>query len=82
MTYALWDSAIPHDEPSGIVFNDVPLVEVLGLENTFANRVLVMTQWAISFISNRRGVRIFPVACAEPMELPSGEGVKVEGVKR
>jgi len=26
----------------------------------FANRLLVMTQWAISFLSNRRGVRIFP----------------------
>jgi NADH dehydrogenase len=32
----------------------------------FANRVLVMLQWAISFVSNRRGVRIFPVSGAEP----------------
>ena len=31
----------------------------------FANRLLVMTEWAISFISNRRGVRIFPSAGAE-----------------
>jgi NADH dehydrogenase len=31
----------------------------------FANRLLVMTQWAISFVSNRRGVRIFPSAGAE-----------------
>ena len=26
----------------------------------FANRLLVMTQWAVSFLSNRRLVRIFP----------------------
>jgi signal transduction histidine kinase len=49
LTYALWDSALPHDEPSGIVFNDVPLVEVLGLENTFANRVLVNMVLGVAF---------------------------------
>jgi NADH dehydrogenase len=26
----------------------------------FANRLLVITQWGISFLTNRRGVRIFP----------------------
>jgi signal transduction histidine kinase len=49
LTYALWDAALPHDEPSGIVFNDVPLVEVLGLENTFANRVLVNMVLGVAF---------------------------------
>jgi len=41
LTYGLWDWALPHDEPSGIVFNDVPLVEVLGLANTAGNRILI-----------------------------------------
>jgi signal transduction histidine kinase len=41
LTYGLWDWALPHDEASGIVFNDVPLVEVLGLENTAINRILI-----------------------------------------
>jgi NADH dehydrogenase len=32
----------------------------------FANRIQVMIQWAVSFVSNHRGVRIFPVAGVEP----------------
>src|SRR5690606_509375 len=47
LTYALWDWALrpletPADPPGLIVVNDVPVVEVLGLENTYTNRVLVM----------------------------------------
>jgi NADH:quinone reductase (non-electrogenic) len=46
----------------------------------FANRVLVLTQWAISFLSNRRGVRVFPpeqeetAARATETSLPAGSG--------
>jgi NADH dehydrogenase len=37
----------------------------------FANRLLVMTQWGISFLTNRRGVRIFPPETENaPAELP------------
>lgn len=47
LTYAGWDwllnsVADPIEPPGLIVINNVPLVEVFGLENTFANRVLVM----------------------------------------
>ena len=31
----------------------------------FANRLLVMLQWAISFVTKQRGVRILPLARAE-----------------
>jgi NADH dehydrogenase FAD-containing subunit len=31
----------------------------------FANRLLVTMQWAISFVTKRRGVRILPLAQAE-----------------
>jgi len=31
----------------------------------FANRLLVMLQWGMSFVTNRRGVRILPLAQAE-----------------
>lgn len=41
LTYALWDWALPHGEPVGIVVNNVPLVEVVGLANTAPNRILI-----------------------------------------
>src|SRR5690606_8541419 len=48
VTYVLWAWTLPQepggvDPPGLIVVNDVPLVEVFGLANTFANRVLVNT---------------------------------------
>jgi signal transduction histidine kinase len=54
LTYALWDWALPQDpgapDPPGlIVINDVPLVEVFGLANTFVNRVLVATAIGAGF---------------------------------
>jgi NADH:quinone reductase (non-electrogenic) len=48
----------------------------------FANRLLVITQWGISFLSNRRGVRIFPPqtesATAEPPEPSPAPAVRKE----
>jgi len=52
LTYALWEWAVPLDpaDPPGlIVVNNVPLVEVFGLPNTFANRVLVVTAIGAAF---------------------------------
>jgi Signal transduction histidine kinase len=48
LTYVLWDWTLPQEPGGGIppgmiVVNDVPLVEVFGLANTFGNRVLVNT---------------------------------------
>jgi signal transduction histidine kinase len=43
LTYGLWEWALPHADPSTvpIVVNDRGLLEVLGLENTSANRIMV-----------------------------------------
>jgi NADH dehydrogenase len=38
----------------------------------FGNRLLVMLQWAISYVTNRRGVRIVPTADEEAHPAPSG----------
>jgi NADH dehydrogenase len=38
----------------------------------FANRLLVTLQWAISFVTNRRGVRILPLANAEVTDAGPG----------
>jgi len=48
----------------------------------FANRLLVLTQWGISFLTNRRGVRIFPSGLEkaavespeEPAAVPGHDG--------
>ena len=45
----------------------------------FANRLLVMTQWAISLISNRRGVRIFPSTGAEAADPAASATKEVKG---
>ena len=37
----------------------------------FANRLLVMAQWAISFLTKQRGVRILPLAQAEMIRADS-----------
>lgn len=40
----------------------------------FANRILVMIQWGVSFLTNRRGVRIFPPEAEETTaEAPQAE---------
>ena len=54
LTYVLWGWALPQgpaaaDPPGLIVIDDVPLVEVFGLRNTFANRVLVTTLIGVGF---------------------------------
>ena len=38
----------------------------------FANRLLVTLQWAISFVTKRRGVRILPLAQAEITQADPG----------
>jgi hypothetical protein len=44
----------------------------------FANRLLVMLQWVISFITKRRGVRILPsTQAAKPQAQPRLEGSQV-----
>jgi NADH dehydrogenase len=40
----------------------------------FANRLMVMLQWTISFVTNRRGVRVFPTGCEEALAAVSKEG--------
>jgi NADH dehydrogenase len=43
----------------------------------FANRLQVTLQWAISFVTNRRGVRILPPAQARMIHTDSGRQARV-----
>jgi hypothetical protein len=47
----------------------------------FANRLLVTLQWATSFVTKRRGVRILPPAQAEMAHAdPGRQAVRSSGV--
>jgi NADH dehydrogenase len=48
----------------------------------FSNRLLVMLQWGISFLTKRRGVRILPLAPMEMIDADADTNSQVPGVKR
>ena len=59
-TYAVADLGVLRFAgfPAWLIWIGVHIFFLIG----FANRVLVMFQWGISFLTKRRGVRIFPMS--------------------